>query len=286
MSNFIVHDRFYFSSDTISLVNKYNGSTFVVKYGGSVMNSDTLKCQIIEDLCLLYFFGINIILVHGGGILINHWLSKFGIKPKFLDGVRVTDYDTMKVVEMVLSGQVNKDLVALFDQHNIFSVGLSGKDAGLIRASHLFSSTENFTGKIDNINTRVLHLLLSNRCIPVIASIGSDSNGKTYNVNADTAASAIASAVQAEKLILLTDAPGVLRDINDESSLIKDLNLQTIQELRLNNIISAGMIPKIQSCVDALHSNVKSVHIIDGRMKHSLLREVLTSTRIGSMVVL
>nr|YP_009392344.1 acetylglutamate kinase [Osmundaria fimbriata]ARW60906.1 acetylglutamate kinase [Osmundaria fimbriata] len=286
MSNFVTSSRFYFSYDVISFVNRYHGSIFVIKYGGSVMQNNSLKHEVIRDLCLLYYLGINIILVHGGGIFINHWLNRLGITPKFHDGIRITDHETMQIVEMVLTGFVNKDLVNLFTQNNIFSVGLSGKDANLVQASNLFSSSENFTGKVDCINTKILDLLLANKCIPVVASIGSDLNGQTYNINADMVASSIASAVHAEKLILLTDTPGVLRDVNDSSTLIKNLDIRSIQRLREDNIISGGMIPKIQSCVDALQSNVKAAHIIDGRIQHSLLHETLTLDRVGSMLVL
>nr|YP_010171038.1 acetylglutamate kinase [Chondria tumulosa]QSD57179.1 acetylglutamate kinase [Chondria tumulosa] len=286
MSNNSATDGFYFSHDTLSLISKYTGSTFVVKYGGSAMQNYSLQSHVIRDLSLLHWFGINIILVHGGGIFINHWLDKLGIIPRFENGVRITDAKTMEIVEMVLIGKVNKKLVSLLNQNNIMSIGLSGQDARFITASSMFDSPTNLTGQVDSVDTKLLNLLISNKFLPVVASVATDYIGNSYNINADTIASSIASALNAEKLILLTDTPGILLNVNDHSTLVKDLNLEIINSLRLNNVISGGMIPKVQSCIDALNNNVKSTHIIDGRTKHSLLYEVLTYERIGSMIVL
>lgn len=286
MSNNSMTDRFYFSNDTLSLINKYIGSTFVIKYGGSAMQDFSLQSQVIKDLSLLYYLGINIVLVHGGGMFINQWLRKLNIKPSFENGVRITDSQTMDIVEMVLIGKVNKQLVSLFNQNSINSVGLSGQDSSLVTASPMFDSSINLTGRVDSVNPKLLDLLLSNKFVPVIASVASDYHGNRYNVNADTIASSIAVAIKAEKLVLLTDIPGVLLDLNDCSTLIKDLNLDTVKSLKSNNVISGGMVPKIQCCVDALHGNVQSAHIIDGRIRHSLLHELLTYDRVGSMIVL
>nr|AZL88064.1 acetylglutamate kinase [Harveyella mirabilis] len=286
MSNNTASDRFYFSSKTLSFVNQYIGSTFVIKYGGSVMQNDSLQIEVIKDIALLYLLGIKIVLVHGGGLFINDWLYKLNIQPKFQNGVRVTDPDTMEIVEMVLAGKINKSIVSLFNQNNILSLGISGKDANLIKASSLSNLSSNLTGKIESINTLVLELLLSNKFLPVIASVASDSDGNTYNINADTAASSIASALKANKLILLTDTPGILYDVRDPSSLIHHLNFSVIKELYSKNLILDGMIPKVESCISALNGNVKTTHIIDGREKHSLLYEVLTDKRVGSMITL
>nr|YP_010937743.1 acetylglutamate kinase [Palisada intermedia]WKW95663.1 acetylglutamate kinase [Palisada intermedia] len=286
MSNNSITDRFYFSNDTLSIINKYIGSTFVIKYGGSAMQDFSVKSQVIKDLSLLYYLGINIVLVHGGGMFINQWLRKLNIKPSFENGIRITDSQTMDIVEMVLVGKVNKQLVSLFNQNSINSVGLSGQDASLITASPMFDSSINLTGCVDSVNPKLLDLLLSNRFVPVIASVASDDHGNRYNINADTIASSIAVAIKAEKLVLLTDIPGVLLDLNDYSTLIKELNLESIKSLKSKNVISGGMLPKIQCCVDALNGNVKSAHIIDGRMRHSLLHELLTYDRVGSMIVL
>jgi len=286
MSNNSMTDRFYFSNDTLSIINKYIGSTFVIKYGGSAMQDFSLQSQVIKDLSLLYYLGINVVLVHGGGMFINQWLRKLNIKPSFENGIRITDSQTMDIVEMVLVGKVNKQLVSLFNQNSINSVGLSGQDASLVTASPMFDSSINLTGRVDSVNPKLLDLLLSNRFVPVIASVASDYHGNRYNINADTIASSIAVAIKAEKLVLLTDIPGVLLDLNDYSTLIKELNLESIKSLRSKNVISGGMVPKIQCCVDALNGNVKSAHIIDGRIRHSLLHELLTYDRVGSMIVL
>ncbi len=285
MSNFSDAERFYFSNDTLPLINKYSGSTFVIKYGGSAMKHHSLKLNIIRDISLLHSLGINIVLVHGGGYLINHWLDKLGIKPKFCNGVRVTDSKTMEIVEMVLSGNINKNLVSLLSQHNINSIGLSGKDSSLITAIPFFNDSNNFTGKVDKINNNLLHTLISNNIFPVIASIATDFRGYSYNINADTLASSIASSLKADKLILITDTPGLLLDVNDYSTLVRDIKLSQVSNLISQGIITGGMIPKVDSCVDALNNHVTSAHIIDGRIRHSLLYEVLTYDRIGSMFV-
>lgn len=286
MSNPLTANRFYFSDDTLSLVRKYTGSTFVIKYGGSAMQDKSLQVQVIKDLSLLYSLGINIILVHGGGIFIDQWLRRLNIQPRFKNGLRVTDSQTMDIVEMVLIGKVNKQLVSLLNQNHLESVGLSGQDASCVTASSMSNSVDNFTGQVDSVNPQLLRLLLSNRFVPVVASIACDLKGNRYNINADTIASSIAVATQADKLILLTDTPGVLLDLSDHSTLIKKLNLDDIESLKTDNIITGGMIPKVQSCLDALNGNVKSTHIIDGRITHALLYEVLTCARVGSMIVL
>ena len=285
MSNTLLSDSFYFSPDTLSLIYKYTGSTFVIKYGGTAMKDMQIRSQVVQDLSLLHFLGLNIILVHGGGIFVNNWLSKLNIQPRFEDGVRVTDSQTMDIVEMVLIGKINKNLVSLLNKNNILSVGLSGQDANLVVASRMYDSTSNLTGRIDLVNPKLLELLISNKLVPVVASVAADYDGNRYNVNADTVAGHIASAIGADKLILLTDTPGVLRDTNDNSTLIKNLDFVTISQLKSRHIISNGMIPKIDSCVYAVNNKVASAHIIDGTIKHALLHEVLTYNRIGSMIV-
>nr|YP_009395034.1 acetylglutamate kinase [Polysiphonia stricta]ARW63596.1 acetylglutamate kinase [Polysiphonia stricta] len=286
MSNFMSSDRFYFSPEMLSLINEYSDSILVIKYGGSAMKDPAVKLNVIQDLCLLHVLGIKVVLVHGGGYLIDKWLLKLNIKPKFENGLRVTDLETMRVAEMVLTGQINQEIVYLLNQHYVSSVGLSGKDASLVKALPLFNSNDNFTGKISSVNTDILLTLLSNNFFPVVSSVAADSNGNTYNINADTLASSIASSLKASKLLLLTDTPGVLENLNDHSSLIKNLNLQKISELRSKNLITGGMIPKIECAVAALNDGVKSVHIVDGSLPHSLLYELLTCNRSGSMLVL
>lgn len=285
MSNIMNVDNFCFSSETLSLINKYVGSTIVIKYGGSVMKDPVMQFNIIQDISFLSSLGIKVVLVHGGGHLINHWLKRLNIKPKFENGLRITDIETMSVVEMVLSGQVNKHLVSLLNSNYTSAIGLSGKDANLVEAVPMFDSPNNWTGKVVAINSKVINTLLSNNLMPVISSIGTDLSGNTYNINADTLASSIAAALRAENLVLLTDIPGVMKDINDNSSLIQSLNLQQIENLKFRNIIKDGMIPKIDSCIDALKNGVKAVHIIDGRLRHALLNELLTNKRVGSLLV-
>jgi len=277
--------RLNFLSEALPFISEYSGSTFVIKYGGSAMQNSSVKSDVISDICLLYLLGINLVLVHGGGFFINKWLARLNIKPIFHNGIRFTDHNTMEIVEMVLAGKLNKDLVSLFSVNNVLSIGLCGKDASLIKASPLYNESNNLAGKVKSVDVKILNLLLSNRYLPVVASVASDFNGKTYNINADSVASAIASALKADKLILLTDTPGILLDINDSSSLIKNLNLSRIKELESSSIISGGMIPKVNACINSLESGVKSTHIIDGRLKHSLLYELLTIDRVGSMIV-
>nr|WGH12953.1 acetylglutamate kinase [Echinothamnion sp.] len=285
MSNSASSDRFYFSVDTLSLIRRYAGSTFVIKYGGSVMKNKSLQLNVIQDISLLYLLGIKIILVHGGGYLIDYWLHKLSIEPIFEEGLRVTDINTMEVAEMVLSGHINKNLVSLLNRNQIPSVGLSGKDANLITAVPLFNNSNNFTGNVYDVDSRILSTLLDNKFFPVISSVASDIEGNTYNINADTLASAIAASIQADKLILLTDTPGVLYDIHDKSSVIKSINLDRINTLKCSGVITDGMIPKIDCCIHALKNNVPSVHIIDGSIRYSLLYEILTKNRLGSMLV-
>lgn len=286
MSQNYISDRFSFSHDLLPFIKKYIGATFVIKYGGSVMKNDLFKLKVINDIIFLYSLGIKIILVHGGGPFINEWLSKLNILPKFKNGIRVTDSITMEIVEMVLVGKVNTSLLYLLNQNSIPAIGLSGKDCNLFVASSLFDSPDNLVGKINSINNKILKILLSNNCIPVIASVASGVDNEAYNVNADTVAGIIAQSLCADKLILLTDTPGVMLDFNDNSTLIKELNISDIQKFKKDGIISGGMIPKVDCCVNALYGDVKSTHIIDGSISHALLCELLTLDRIGSMIVL
>nr|QCI07613.1 acetylglutamate kinase [Nitophyllum punctatum] len=278
--------RFLLAHDILPFIREYSGSTFVIKYGGSVMKDNFLQSSVIKDICFLHSLGIKIILVHGGGPFINDWLNKLNISPQFRDGIRVTDRKTMEIVEMVLVGQVNKNLVSLFNQNNVLSIGLSGKDSKLIISSPLFSSPDNLVGKIDSINNSILKILLDNNYIPVIASVASDYEGNTHNINADTVAGSIAQSLSAEKLILLTDTLGVMSDLDDSSSLFKSLNVDLLKALKNQKVISGGMIPKVQCCLDAIKSNVNSAHIISGNIPNALLYETLTNHRVGSMITL
>nr|YP_009019578.1 acetylglutamate kinase [Gracilaria salicornia]AHH24546.1 acetylglutamate kinase [Gracilaria salicornia]UAD87682.1 acetylglutamate kinase [Gracilaria salicornia] len=273
-------------SDMLPFIQRFYGSTIVIKYGGSAMKDPDLKSKIIEDILFLYHIGIKVVVVHGGGPIINYWLKQMNIEPKFCNGVRVTDKKTMELVEMVLVGKVNKDLIALFNRSSNRAVGLSGKDANLITASGLFADQpNNYTGRVQQINLDIILFLLSHGYIPVIASVASDENGQTYNINADSVAGSIAEYLNADKLILLTDTPGIMSNVNNTSTLIKHLNIKQLEHLKNQQIIVGGMIPKVDCCIKALKKNVISAHIINGNIKHALLLEILTSSGIGSKLV-
>lgn len=279
-------ERVQILSEALPFIQKFSGRTIVIKYGGAAMKDNNLKYKVIEDILLLSHIGIRPILVHGGGPMINTWLQKINIKPKFSNGIRVTDKKTMEIVEMVLVGKVNKDLVTLLNNKQGCAVGLSGKDGNLIIASKLFHDQDNFVGDVKKVNKKILNLLLDQGYIPVIASVAADDSGQAYNINADTVAGAIASSLHAEKLILLTDTSGIMYDIDNIHTLIKSLSISEVENLIKKNVISGGMIPKVQCGIKALQDNVKAVHIIDGRVEHALLLEVLTADGIGSMLML
>lgn len=273
-------------SEALPFIQEFAGKTMVIKYGGSAMKNQQLKSKVIDDLLLLSCIGIKPVLVHGGGPMINTWLKKCGIEPQFNNGIRVTDQQTMEIVEMVLVGKVNKDLVTLLNKKNSYAVGLSGKDGNLITASSLFDSNDNFVGKVSTVNTKIVNLLLDQGYIPVIASVAADIYGQAYNINADTVAGAIAESLKAEKLILLTDTPGIMYNLNNPDTLVQHLDIIEANILKQDKVISGGMIPKVECCINALKRNVKSAHIIDGRVEHALLLEILTSAGIGSMITL
>nr|UAD85874.1 acetylglutamate kinase [Gracilaria ferox] len=273
-------------NDLLPFIQDFYGSTIVIKYGGSAMKDISLKSKIIEDILFLYYMGIKVVIVHGGGPIINYWLKQMNIEPRFFNGIRVTDKITMELVEMVLVGKVNKDLVSLFNRSSNIAVGLSGKDANLITASSFFiDQPDNYTGKVEKVNLDIINILLSNGYIPVIASIASDLNGQSYNINADSVAGAIAECLNAQKLILLTDTPGIMLNIDKPASLIKHLNIEKLEDLKNQQIIAGGMIPKVDCCIQALKNNVVSAHIINGNIQHALLLEILTSSGIGSKLV-
>lgn len=272
-------------TEALPLIQKFSGRIIVIKYGGSAMKNEQLKNKIINDVWFLSLVGIKPVLVHGGGPIINSWLQKMDIEPKFQNGIRVTDYETMEIVDMVLVGKVNKDLVTLLNKNTDSAIGLSGKDGNLIKASRMFDTDNNFVGKVDSVNTELLNFLLEKNYIPIIASTAADNKGQAYNINADTVAGAIATELKAEKLILLTDTPGIMYNVNDPNTLLKHLTIHDICQLKNQKIISGGMIPKVDCCISALKGKVSSTHIIDGRIEHSLLLEIFTSHGIGSMIV-
>jgi len=277
-------DRAEVLVQALPYIQKFAGKTFVIKYGGAAMKSDHLREQVIRDVVFLSCVGVRPILVHGGGPEINFWLNKVGIEPQFKGGLRVTDRDTMDVAEMVLAGRVNKALVAFINNLGGKAVGLSGKDGGLIHAEPL-NPELGLVGKIKKINPGLLDLLAENSYIPVVSSIGTDEHGNTYNINADTLAGDLAASLSAEKLILLTDVPGVMTDMNDPKSLIPVLSVSESTQLIGNGSISGGMVPKIGCCIKALLAGTKTSHIVDGRLENSLLLETFTEAGCGTMVV-
>ncbi len=263
-------------------IQKYYGKIIVGKYGGNAMINDELKEAVMGDVVLLSLIGIKVVLVHGGGPEINDMLKKINKKSEFIDGLRVTDKETMDIVQMVLAGKVNKSLVQMINEKGGKALGLCGTDGEMIITKKL-DDVHGFVGEITEINTKIITDALNNGYIPVISTIGCDREGNTYNVNADTAASRIAGELKAESLISMTDIIGLLRDVNDPTSLITSVNASEVKELVNDGIISGGMIPKVDCCVDAIRRGVNKSFIIDGRVPHSILIEVLTDEGIGTM---
>ena len=263
-------------------IQQYTDKIVVIKYGGNAMVNEELKTAVMGDLVLLSLTGIKTVLVHGGGPEITATLNRMNIESKFVDGLRVTDKETADVVQMVLAGKVNKDLVKLLGAHGGKAIGLSGVDAGMIKA-HPVDEKLGFVGEISSINPQPILDLLDNGYIPIISTVGCDDEGNIYNINADTAACKIAAALGAESLITMTDINGILRDTHDESSLIPVIKADELDELLETGVISGGMIPKVEGCMTAVNSGVKKVIIIDGRVPHSIIIEMFTNEGIGTM---
>ncbi len=272
-------------SEALPYIQRFTNKRIVIKYGGSAMADKTLQNAVFRDLALLSSVGVQIVVVHGGGPEINEWLGKLGIKPVFLDGLRITDTETMDVVEMVLTGRVNKQIVSGINNHGRLAVGLCGIDGGLIEARTLGGGSHGLVGEVAKVNTNILSPLLEEGYVPVISSVANSSDGRSHNINADTVAGELAAALGAEKLILLTDTPGILRNENDPSSLIEKIRLSEARELINKGIVKAGMKPKVECCIRSLAQGVNAAHIIDGRTPHSLLLEVFTDAGIGTMVM-
>lgn len=271
--------------ETLPYIEKYSGKTMVVKYGGSAMKNERLKDSVMEDIILMSYVGINVVLVHGGGKEINKVLDKLNIENEFINGLRYTDEDTMEVVQMVLAGKVNKNLVAKINSKGGNALGLSGIDSNMLLCEKLKGNVDlGFVGKIKKVNAKVINDCLQNGYISVIGTVGVDEEGNTYNVNGDLAASAIASELKAEKLILLTDVPGLLKEPSMDESLISEIKKEDINILFENGTISGGMIPKVNCCLDALENGVRKVHILDGRMRHSIIMELFTDAGIGTLI--
>ena len=267
-------------------IQEYYGKTIVIKYGGNAMINDELTKTVINDIILMKCIGINPIIVHGGGPDISNTLAQMNHESKFINGLRYTDEITITVSQMVLAGKVNKDLVKLIEKNGGKAIGLSGIDGSLIKAKKLTNDIDlGFVGEITSVNTELLNLSMNSGYIPVVSSIAIGENDtNSYNINADTCASKIASALNAEKLILLTDVPGVMTNPDDSSTLISTLRLHQIPKLTVDKVIKGGMIPKINCCVESVRMGVKKAHIIDGRIKHSILLELLSKKGIGTEI--
>ena len=265
-------------------IKKYSGKTVVIKYGGNAMINETLKQQVMEDIALLWLIGVKVVLVHGGGPEISQTMDRFGKKAEFVNGLRVTDKETVDIVQMVLAGKVNKSLVNLIQMKGGHAVGLSGIDGGIIEAS-MKDEALGYVGRITKIRPQPILDLLEKHYIPVISTVASDRQGNTYNINGDTAAARIAGALNAERLIMMTDIAGILRDKDDPSTLIPHITVSEAKELYASGIISGGMIPKVDCCIDALEHGVDNVVIMDGRIPHSILMELLTDEGAGTMVM-
>lgn len=272
-------------SEALPYIQQFSGRTVVVKYGGAAMKDSTLKDQVMRDLVFLSCVGLRPVLVHGGGPEINSWLAKLNIEPQFKDGLRVTDAPTMDVVEMVLVGRVNKEIVSLINQAGAKAVGLCGKDGNLIKARPDGREGIGFVGEVSSVDIKILDTLVKSGYIPVVSSVAADETGQGYNINADTVAGEIAAALGAEKLILMTDTAGILQNPKDPSTLIHKLDIQQARQLIADGVVGGGMIPKVKCCVRSLAQGVKATHIIDGRIPHALLLEIFTDLGIGSMIV-
>ncbi len=264
-------------------IRRYNGKVVVVKYGGNAMTSETLKQQVMEDIVLLWLVGVKVVLVHGGGPEISDLMARLGKQPDFVDGLRVTDKETVDIVQMVLAGKVNKTLVNLLEARGGKAMGISGIDGRLIEAE-MKDARLGYVGKITKIHIKPVTDLLEKGYIPVISTVGCDREGNTYNINGDTAAARIAGALGAERLIMMTDIAGILRDKDDPQTLIPEITVSEAADLQEEGVISGGMIPKVECCVEAIREGVKNVIIMDGRIPHSILMEILTDEGAGTMV--
>ncbi|MCI9197798.1 MAG: acetylglutamate kinase [Lachnospiraceae bacterium] len=272
--------------EALPYIQRFNRKIVVVKYGGSAMVDHELKKNVIEDVVLLKLVGFKPIIVHGGGKEISRWVGKVGMEPHFVNGLRVTDAETMEVAEMVL-GKVNKELVSLVQSLGVKAVGISGKDGGLLQVTKKSSDGEDigFVGEIRQVTPKILEDLLEKDFLPIVCPIGMDADFQTYNINADDAACAIASAMNAEKLAFLTDIEGVYKDPKDPASLISELHVHEAQKLITQGNVGGGMIPKLNNCINAIQEGVNRVHILDGRIPHSLLLEIFTNKGIGTAIL-
>lgn len=276
--------------EALPYIKEFYGKTVVLKYGGNAMINEEIKEHVMQDIVLMKYVGINPVIVHGGGPEINKMLEKVGKKAEFNHGNRVTDEETMEIVEMVLAGKLNKDIVSRINKHGGKAVGLSGKDANLIMAEKKYIEKDGekidigYVGKVKKINPRMIKILEEEGFIPVISSIGVDEEGNTYNINADYVAGEIAAALNADKFVLMTDITGLMKDINNPKSLINSISQEEIENMINDGTISGGMIPKVDACLTAIKKGAQKVHIIDGRIRHAILLELFTDEGIGTMI--
>ena len=277
------HQRAEILTQALPYIQKYHDKIVVVKYGGNAMINEELKKQVMEDIVLLWLIGVKPVLVHGGGPEISEMLKKVGKESKFVDGLRVTDKETAEIVQMVLAGKINKQLVNLLGEFGGNAVGISGIDGHLIEAK-VKDERLGFVGEITNVNVQPILDLIEKQYIPVVSTVGCDNEGNVYNINAYTAASFIAGAMHAERLITMTDIPGILRDVNDPDSIIKRVNIEEARALFDEGVITGGMIPKVECCIEAIEKGVRRVTILDGRVPHAVLLELLTDEGAGTMV--
>ena len=272
--------------EALPYIQKFYGKTVVIKYGGSALINPEIKETIIKDIALMKLVGMKPVIVHGGGPDINAFLKKMDIKSEFINGLRVTDPETMQIVEMVLAGKLNKSIVSDIELQGVKSVGISGKDGGILKAEKIEKDGIDYgcVGDVKEVDTSLIESLINNDFVPVIAPIGKDDAGTTYNINADYAAVAIAGALKAEKLVFLTDVEGVMRDVHDPDSIMSFIRADKVQALIDDGTISGGMIPKVQCCMAGVEAGVENVHILDGRVEHCLLLEIFTQKGIGTMI--
>ncbi len=292
---FTAEDKAAILVEALPYIQQFYGKTIVIKYGGNAMINDDLKEKVMQDIALMKYVGIRPVIVHGGGPDITGFLKKVGKESDFVAGLRVTDEETIEIAEMVLDGKVNSEIVNLLNRRGVRAVGLSGKDAGLIKAHKKLATVYEgedtkkvdigYVGEVEQVDTGILEDLLKQGYVPIIAPIGVGDNGESYNINADYVAAEIAGALQAEKLLLLTDIEGIYKDFNDKSSFISTLHLPEAKQYIKEGIIAGGMIPKVEACLTALEQGAGKTHIIDGRLAHSIILEIFTSRGIGTQVV-
>ncbi len=282
-NNFSNHERAEVLTQALPYIKRYNGEIVVIKYGGNAMINEELKRQVMEDIVLLWLIGVKVVLVHGGGPEITETMAKLGKEAKFVDGLRVTDKETVDIVQMVLAGKVNKTLVNLIESKGGKAMGISGMDGMLIEAK-MKDERLGFVGKITNVNIAPVNDLLEKGYIPVISTIGCDKEGNVYNINGDTAAAFVAGALNAKRLIMMTDIAGILKDKDNPDTLIPNVTVAEAEQLKKDGVVSGGMIPKVDCCIEAISHGVKKVIIMDGRVPHSILMEILTDEGAGTMV--